>query len=319
MNYELEVRPYQAGDESYILALFRESYGRGLDERAWAWRFRDNPAGPGVIDLAWDGEILAAHYAVSSVLMRIDRHEVCVGLSGTTMTHPDYRGRGLFPLLARTTYERMAGMDMALVWGFPNRLSHRGFVRDLNWVDLWEIPTFRLHLEGFDKAFSLASEIVELERFDIRFDHLWDQVRDDYRIIVKRDSTYLQWRYVENPVASYRILAYVSGQEVLGYAVLKWFRQEMHIVDILTVQDGGVVGEHLVYGAIEMARQSSASAVSLWINVTNPLHRVLERMGFQNEAPVTYFGACILRPDLVGGDALDYRNWYLTMGDSDVY
>lgn len=61
------------------------------------------------------------------------RKDYHTGLSGTTMTHPEYRGKGLFPVLARSTYARMKAANMAMVWGFPNAMSHRGFVRNLNW------------------------------------------------------------------------------------------------------------------------------------------------------------------------------------------
>ena len=318
MNYELEIRPYQPGDESHILALFHQSYGRYLDKQTWAWRFQDNPAGPGVIDLSWDGDVLAGHYAVSSVVLRINGHDRLTGLSGTTMTHPNYRGRGLFPILARRTYTRMAQSDMAIVWGFPNWASHRSFVRDLDWINIWEVPTFRLSLTGRLSLPAVRDNVVELEEFDDRFDHLWEWVKDDYQVIVKRDRRHLQWRYVQNPTEQYRILAYLDAQDLLGYAVLKRYKEELHVVDILALRDPGV-GEQLIYRAAQVALEDSALALGLWLSVTHPLHWALERLGFRNEGPVTYFGGLVLRPDLVGTTVYDYQKWYLTMGDSDVY
>ena len=318
MNSKLEIRPYQLGDESHILELFRQSYGRDLGEQVWAWRFRDNPAGPGVIDLSWDGDVLAAHYAVTSLVLRINGRDWPTGLSGTTMTHPDYRGRGLFPKLARSTYARMAQSGMAMVWGFPNAVSHRGFIRNLDWVDIYEVPTFRLPLTERLSLLPPGDNVVELEEFDDRFDHLWESVKDDYRVITKRDQKYLQWRYVQNPAEQYRILACVDAEEVLGYSVFKRYHAELQVIDILTVQDVEV-GRQLVSRAAQIALENSASALSLWLNVTHPLHLALEKMGFSNGEPVTYFGGLLLQPDLSGTDVYGFRDWYLTMGDSDVF
>ncbi|MEM2001563.1 MAG: GNAT family N-acetyltransferase [Candidatus Methanomethylicaceae archaeon] len=318
MKCELQIRSYQSGDEVHILELFRHSYGRELAEQAWAWRFRDNPAGPAVIELAWDGNTLVAHYAVSLVVLRVNGNEWLTGLSGTTMTHPNYRGRGLFPLLARRTYARMAALNMPIVWGFPNRISHRGFARDLNWVDIWEVPTFRLSLRRDLPITTVRENVVELEDFDERFTQLWERVKDDYQVIVKRDRRYLNWRYVQNPTERYRILAYLDGEDLLGYAVLKRHKEELHVVDLLALR-GTDIGEQLISRAAQIALEDSVSAVSLWLNPTHPLHWALEILGFQNEGPVTYFGGLVLCPDLVGTMVYDYRKWYLTMGDSDVY
>jgi len=235
MNFKLKTCFYKTGDEIHILDLFRKSFGRDLDKRLWFWRFRDNPAGAGVINLAWDGDLLVAHYAITPVISRIHGCDLLTGLSGTTITHPDYRGRGLFPKLARSTYDYMLQLGIGMVWGFPNALSHVGFVRNLNWMDIYEVPTLRLSLT---KHFSLpvpSENVVKLDRFDDRFDCLWEQVENEFQIITKRDLKYLRWRYIQNPSVQYRILAYEDQGNLLGYAVFKQYRNEFQIVDILTV------------------------------------------------------------------------------------
>lgn len=318
MGLDLEMRAYQPGDEDQILALFRHSFGRDLDRAYWAWRFQDSPAGAAVIYLAWDGDILAAHYAVTSVEVRIQGQDWPTGLSGTTMTHPDYRGLGLFPELARRTYARMAETGRAMVWGFPNALSHRGFVRDLNWVDVYEVPTLRLSLAGPLRLPAAGDGVVELAAFDAGFDDLWARVRDDRLIAVKRDSRYLRWRYAQNPAERYRILACVDAGTITGYAVFKRYREELQVVDILSIQDVDV-GIALLAGVAQVAAQESAVAVSLWLNVSHPLHHALEKLGMRNAEPVTYFGGLSLQPGLPEAGLYEFKNWYLTMGDSDVF
>lgn len=45
----------------------------------------------------------------------------------------------------------------------------------------------------------------------------------------------------------------------------------------------------------------------------------LERIGFHNGEPITYFGALALQAYLNQTELYDFRQWYLTMGDSDVF
>jgi GNAT superfamily N-acetyltransferase len=321
MNAELETRPYQLGDEARILELFRQSYGRDLGQQLWSWRFRDNPTGPGIIYVSWDEDVLAAHYAVTPIVLRIDGRDHVAALSGTTMTHPAYRGLGLFPKLAQTTYDHMARSGMAMVWGFPNQFSHRGLIRNLNWVDIYEVPTFRLPLSPGLSLFGPGDNVAELGEFDSRFDHLWERVKDDYQVITKRDKKYLQWRYVQHPTGQYRILAYADAEDVLGYLVFKRFHTDLQVIDILVTQDveGATVGKQLISRAAQIALENSALALNLWLSVTHPLHHALEKLGFRNGEPITYYGGLVLQPELPAAKLYDFHNWYLTMGDSDVF
>lgn len=315
---DIDVRAYEEGDEGSIRTLFDITYGRSMDHNLWQWRFRDNPAGESIIQLAWDNSVLAGHYAVVQAMLSIDGKEVRSGLDVTTMTHPDYRGRGLFRTLAKASYERSAQSGLEIVWGFPNRNSHRGYTQDLGWVDIWEIPTLRLSLPPRVNLPLVSSSVVQVPSFDRRFDCLWEEVKFDYYVIARRDSEYLHWRYASNPKGQYRILVCQYGPNLLGYAVFKRYMNELQVVDLLVKEDIEI-GLQLLSEIARIGVEESAEAVSLWLNVTHPLHRALERLGFENGAPVTYFAGLILGEDTLDRQVYDYRNWYITMGDSDVY
>jgi GNAT superfamily N-acetyltransferase len=311
-----DVRPWQPGDEAAILALFRDSYGKDLSEATWTWRFATAAAGPGVIVLAWDGPRLAAHYAVTAVQLSVDGADVACGLSGTTMTHPDYRGVGLFPRLAEATYAAMHARGMQLVWGFPNDLSHRGFVEDLGWKDIYEIPTLRATLP-LRRAVDGDAAVREETHLDGDFDALWQVARRRYRMVGRRDARALRWRYIDNPGDRYRLLALRDASGLGGYAVIKRYQQELHVIDLLARDDASEA--RLARTAIAVAQSEGAASVSLWLAPHRPLHGELERLGFRNDKPVTYFGARAFDPTVDRTIVEDYRSWHVMMGDSDVY
>ncbi|UCC76253.1 MAG: GNAT family N-acetyltransferase [Anaerolineales bacterium] len=314
---EFDIRPYQAGDEAQIRELFQLSFGRPLPEARRRWRYQDNPAGPALIDLAWRGEVLVAHRAQSLFALCVEGQERLAGLGGGIMTRPEYRGRGLYAALTNRQLQRLAQQGAAIAIGLPNSYSHRIIVRDIGYVDIHEVPTFCLRL-GAERAFPAVRRVVELSQFDARFDRLWQRVKDDHPIIARRDRAHLQWRYVQNPTVQYRILACEDNEELLGYAVCKRFGEQVHVVDLLSVKEAEI-GLHLISRAIEIARRDGASALSMWLNVNHPLHWELEKRGFRNQEPVTYFTGLVLRREFSAHLVYDYRSWYLTMGDSDVY
>jgi len=320
MSENLNIRPYIEGDEKEILELFSLSYGgRQMTLPYWLWRFRNNPSGQGVIELAWEGNLLVAHYAITSVYLYINGQDYLTGLSGTTMTHPSYRGCGLFPELARCTYKEMLDRRMPMVWGFPNTMSHRTFVCELGWQDICVIPVLRLQLEHPCIASHLDNSYVcELPHVDERFDRFWRKVKNDYDIIVRRDRDYIDWRYFSNPIEKYSLIAYMADEEILGYAVFKRYLNELQIVDILTGKDTVDAGKNLIAFIIAKSIKLGANSVSLWLNVTHPLHHALEKMGFRPEGPVMYLGGLLLNQTF-DKSTYDFRRWYFTMGDSDVF
>lgn len=316
-----EIRSFKEGDESSILELFQMSYsGRQMPLPYWQWRFRINPLGQGIISLSWDDKILVAHYAVTNISLSIMGRNYSAGLSGTTMSHPTYRGRGLFPSLARYTFQGMSDRGMVMVWGFPNSVSHRYFIDNLEWQDIYEIPVLRLQL-AYQKmsSFSVSSSVYELFDVDDRFDRLWETCRKDYDIIVCRHRAYINWRYFSNPVEKYRLVTHVENDDqIKGYAVFKRYGNEIQIVDLLISKKDVSVGRQLIHYIIAQAYAAGAKSISLWLNVTHPLHHVLEKIGFRPEGPITYFCGLLLNSQH-DESLYNFRRWYFTMSDSDVY
>lgn len=319
MNDSFDIRAYQPGDETAILDLFEQSFDIPMSIEFWNWRFRDNPEAEPMIDLAWDGDVLAAHYAVSPIIISLAGTPHLAALSMTTMTHPDYRGKGLFTTLASTLYARMEAQGYVIVWGFPNHRSHYGLIRHLMWQDICEIPMFRLDINELRFTPSISDKIIQLSTFGKQFDALWGLAGSNYDIAVRRDHNYLNWRFIANPQHTYYCYGYIEGGQLLGYIVFKQYKTvEIDIVDFLTVPEWPVVRE-LVGAVLEYCRQNSYKAINTWLPLRYPFHLDLEKTGFRNHEPITYFGSRILNSAVANLDFGDVRQWYYTMGDSDTF
>ncbi|MBI4965607.1 MAG: GNAT family N-acetyltransferase [Desulfomonile tiedjei] len=317
---QIEYRSYMPGDEHAILALFRESFGsRTMTMDYWKWRFRENPVGQILIELAWDGDKLAAHYGVSPVLMSIQGKDALCGLSVTTMTHPHYRGRGLFPVLADRLYRRMAETGYLMVWGFPNKNSHEGFVSRLGWRDICEIPMLRLDLGKMKHRPERTAKIGECTVFDDGFNQLWASVSARHAIAVKRDATYLRWRFQSNPENKYQLICYKDDDQLLGYAVWKLYQgTDLEIIDLVAVEQE-TVGTALVAAAVETGLGLGAESVKMWLPRHNPLRANLERTGFREGPPMTFFGARSFDSVPYGTNWSAESAWFYSMSDSDVF
>lgn len=136
----IEIRPYQPGDEFKIVELFKLVFGKTMPLGYWRWRFGNgNPWGSTIV-VAMDGETMAAHYAVSHCrLTSTGTDTIPAAQSMTTMTHPEYRGRGLFVECAKRCFEMAKKAGIKIIWSFPNANSAPGFYNKLGWVRLRRI------------------------------------------------------------------------------------------------------------------------------------------------------------------------------------
>lgn len=314
----IEIKQYNEGDEVAICDLFKSAFNKDLSIEYWNWRYRDNPTGIKMISLMWDGDKLAGHYALSPVYVHIDGQKALSGLSMTTMTHPDYRGLGIFPTLAEHLYNEQKELnELQMVWGFPNNNSHYIFSKVLKWKDVEQIPTFSLYLQNFKKPTD-STDIVLSK--DIKQGYITTaEEKSDYSFRVEKSEKYLNWRYLENPSSVYEIFE-LSHQNKLYYAVSKVFKSydvegkyEIDIVELNFPEDYKSLVE-LVSVLIEHYANFDILKINMWCPLSRKSHLLLEKMGFGNQAPITYLGYRSLNKD-----SRSLVNWQYQMGDSDVY
>lgn len=325
MNESWTCRDYQEGDEHQILSLFDEVFGKKMSLDFWRWRFRDNPFGQGIIKLLFDGNELIGHYAVMPIVVRVVDKPLKAVFSMTTMTHPSYAGKGIFTYLAEETYTTSKSKGYQFAYGFPNKNSYSGFVRKLGWLDLGKITILEKKLAPSTIMPSKAKYVMkEVKYFDNTINKLWDGVQRDYAAIVPRNDIFLNWRFAQNPNATYaKYVALDSANSISGYLILKTYQEnditKGHIVDMLANPD-----THLVASLVEYAcgyfEERSINNISCWIPPKSIYDDVLVDNGFVRSETETYFGFRSFTDDAELNKSLsDIANWYITMGDSDVF
>jgi len=127
-NIVIRERFYETGDENDIEELYFCIYKDRVlkkEKGFWSRQFEQKNK---IIALAFDNDLLASHYAI------VETRNSGVFLSLDTMTHPDYRKRGLFFDLATMVYEKAKKSNIDVVYGFPNKNSFHALSKRLNWI-----------------------------------------------------------------------------------------------------------------------------------------------------------------------------------------
>jgi hypothetical protein len=294
--------------------LFLNSFGKPIQPGYFDWRYINNNKEHLYFNIEIVDQEPVASYSVFPVEIICDGQFVETAISMTTMTHPGWRGRGLFQRLAAELYTQAEEKQIAAIWGFPNANSHAIFKDKLQWSDIYEIPMLVLDLLAVNVSQLQSSN--EINRDDNFFLQYFDPPSDGL-IRVNRSRDYLMWRYARNPINSYR--NYVLSQDgvVTSYLVTKAYGNEIDLVDIQTATPDEA-REILLHVIIESVSNGFVK-MNCWAPAHHFIHGVLERIGFTNNVPVTYFGGRTLISSALPAKWLDYRKWYIQMGDSDVY
>jgi GNAT superfamily N-acetyltransferase len=360
---QLTTRDTASRDTETLVRFAREILDARWTPEFVRYKYFQNPAGPFYGRCAeFDGRAMG-FYGNTPVRLKLGNQIVIAAQAVDALVAPEVRRSGLFATLAEQTYEQMDQAGVALTYAFPNPISHRGFLERLAWTDVGEVPQYvkvldsgalsRLGGRKGPKAWiyraMLAAvgvvtprqasdgkpgvQVREVDAFDARFDRLWQQVAETFPIAVVRDAGYLTWRYVQNPLQRYTILAGERGEDLAGCAVLaQRDTQEggaAALTELLVTPGDEQTGLALLNQAAARARDWGCVQLRCWML---PHHRfyihLLKRCGFlfwpKRYLPglLRYTTPFIIRPRPGGQLALDparLENWFITMGDHDDY
>jgi GNAT superfamily N-acetyltransferase len=294
--------------------LFLLSFGRRLPPNYFDWRYLNNNHDEILFSIENQDQNLVASYSAFPVNLIRNGEIFPAAMSMTTMTHPLFRGQGLFQSLANELYEHLRELHIRAIFGFPNSNSHSTFNDKLFWTDIYEVPTLIIDCEGLDTArLVLSLEVLRDDEFIFEY----PVPPHDGLIRVHRSKSYLSWRYAKNPVNKYKNFVLLNGGKVSSFVVAKDYGEGLDLVDVQVKnpEEGAILLRHI----LKLCLDGNKRQVSCWAPTHHHLHGLLERIGFKNSTPITYFGGRELISSAMPLDWLNFKSWYLQMGDSDVF
>ncbi|MEN2768690.1 GNAT family N-acetyltransferase [Ornithinibacillus xuwenensis] len=302
-----------------LMDLFKNAFKRDISKEFLKWRYLDNPYHDLLVCVAMnENDEIIANYSASPCELVYNNNYYKTAISMTTMTHTDYAGRGLFTKLANTLYSHMEEKNYLNIYGFPNLNSHYGFIKKLQWEDIYEIPTMKLDLS----LIHLHEEnhhvtIQEDNNFKLNYTNL---TNTNSKIKLNKTANYLSWRYQANPLHDYHNHVISNEKDhVDAYCIVKYYGENnLDIVEFHANSQENATS--LLHSILLQAKKAGIQTVNTWVSIHSPYRSIFERNGFLNSTPVTYFGGRLFNQnELKNGIFTNFREWDIQMGDSDVY
>lgn len=226
-----------------------------LNENYFKWKYH-TPAGKAVVAIVKDGDKILASNAMFPLFIKYKNSVFRGWQSCDTATLPSMRGKGYFKNCIQLLSNYVEPNE--LFFGFPNNNSIHGF-KKIGWVSKGIITTWVNPVSLF--ACDLSRNINQLFCFDeLHNSFLKNTGEDDYISIIK-DSKYLNWRYVQNPVYQYNIFVFHDRGEAQGYIIVRTADVLDHKIVIvmelctLTPKIGIILLRHIAQWAKRLSRK----------------------------------------------------------------
>lgn len=324
-------RAFREGDEDAILALFAETFPHAPRSRqSFDWKYRRNPFGNGHISLTFDEEgRLAGHYAGYPVPFVAGSESFLAHQIGDTMTSPAVRhvGRGPTSILGRTAahfYSEFCDGKVAYNYGFNVANIQKFSMRFLRSDRVESVP-YRVRdlernpLRPLTRAerWARGFRLEEVRSVDGEWDELFDRVARDFGFLVRRDSTYVRWRYLECPDVRYIVIAIRQWRRLAGWSVFR--------VNDGVLLWGDALFDYRVHDAAavllrHMAPELGARRIAGWFP-TRPrwFERVLRDLQLESAPEPQDLGLMCVPFVQADATAQMRERLYYTLGDSDLF
>ena len=342
-----DVVRYRHGDRRAIDALYRRVFGIDAAESSrlrWEWQYHRNPNNPGSEPEIWvarEGPALIGHYATMPVKLSIKGTDIQGSWGMDVMVAPERQRQGLGEVLFRT-WDRHVGASLGMG---PSEASYQLF-RKLRWPDVGPVPCFvkpltrrALRVPNWPVAINrlisaltlpfvkivarnrpLRAEVRLLQRFDDSFTDLWQSVASRFDLAVRRDASYLNWKYTSAPHVRYSIAALRRDDRNVGYAVYRHLVEPRGrvtlLVDFLTDPDDYEGFTTLLGWVDREARRADSDKIRAYA-LHGGYGRILRKCGyFQVKSTM----GLVVKVNAVEVPSTFYEEtdtWHITLGDSD--
>jgi predicted N-acetyltransferase YhbS len=335
---QCRIRQATPDDLPAIRALFRMCFGFEQPQFHFRSKFFQASVGTSIVMIAEQDGRLIGHYALWGIPLRLGFELIAGAQSVDTMTHPEYRRRGVLVRLATAAMDIAVRRGIEVVYGFPNEGSLTASVRRLNWHQVGNVQTFmrplrpegmrripkhlhvptRMALRVWPTASTAGYDICDARPSDGAIALLLqNRAPADGACQTERSPQWYDWRFSHSFGRDYRWLTLESGGGPAAFAV--WGRDTSNgnglLADVVAVDDNAYAAA--VAAVIDRARQANCAAVGTM--TTRPeILRALRANGFRRHGNLP-FKVRALTGRVLGANIYQPEAWRLLGADCDSF
>lgn len=310
------------------------------------WFYLRNPLRQGRIWLIQKDGVPVGTAGVGFRRIKVLGREILSGVAADMAVDARHRVLGPALMLQRAVYG-LAGSDVDVIYAMPNpgataAMKRTGYkvigglcryTRVLNPAGYLQnriknrplagilsaaaIPAMRLASKETRVRTPRGYRLTAVEKFDKRFDELWNKMSSGFRVIADRGADYLNWRFNECSSVTYQTLALIDDKDaVRGYVIYHRDGDAVEMAD-LSYDGTGPVFDMLVSAFIKRMYKDGAASIFFSFFGSSAIKQMIGGFGFIKRADSVPF-ALAAGPDAgLEKEMKEEENWFLTSGDMD--
>jgi len=347
----IEIRTLEERDLKFLPGIYREVFDVEKESAFWRWKYFDNPAGRHLMAVAVEADSgrVVGQVGTIPTSMMIAGKKVLGAQTCDIVILPEFQKGGPFFKLHAHATGLLSPAGVEIVFGYSIKKTLKISQRLLKFRSVF--PVRRL-VRVLDPAEFLKKKVPvaplanmlgkvggrvmhmvhstgvsvpdgfrvsEIKDFDGRFDRLMEAVGSRIQVMLCKDSSYLNWRYVKCPSVDYKVFAVENDEAVAGFIVVTVLDEDLrrgYILDLLTDPGIDVTGA-LINRAVNYCYEEKADSVNSWSREGSPSWECMRQKGF---AVKETNHNLIVRWELEEGppvDVTDAAMWDTALGDSD--
>jgi len=305
-----QILRYDKRHYNQFVELFQNSIEKYKTKSYFSYNLSPTPYGSSIrVLMKYNGQIVGSH-SIRPLLISVNNKEVLGGLTYNTMTHPEHRNKGIFTALATKTHEVAKRKKFKIILGFSNPASIYGYTRKLGHKELGPINFLKINKIGFD---SQQLPIIRKHWFPKNLDNIIQSFQNKlrYSIMIKKNSKYVKWKYQKNPETFY----YTCYKENEYFFILKEYENSVHVIDYFCTEPNFL--KILLTTALKFSKKRS-KMLTMWIPTNHYLMQLINKGDYEIMKQQQFFHITCFDKKLKSS-VLNFKNWFYTMGDSDVF
>lgn len=237
----MEIREADEYDIPKIVKVLKASLGEDqleLSEKVWKYKHLENPFGKSIVLIADENKEIIGVRAFMRWEWQFGVEKFQALRAVDTATHPNHQGKGVFKKLTLEAVQNSKANNYHFIFNTPNEQSRPGYLK-MGWKQVGEIfvgikPSFSfLKFKNTRKSYEIKKNITN-EHIDSLCREWNNKLAAKSGLFTPKSAEMLRWRYEENPLQSYEVLAdngYYLAAYVKKRGSFKEFRVAEYIYD----------------------------------------------------------------------------------------
>lgn len=279
----------------------------------------------------------------------VDGKPYVAGIAGDLGIDKSHRGKGSGNLLQKIGADEYQNVKMDFLYGTPNVISEKTCLnagyhivgRTIRMVKVLKSEYFlnryiksQVISEPLGKIVDTVIKIKEkrkttsteteyhaepLDKFDQRFDTLWENNKASYPIIGDRSSTSLNWRFTSSEYRNYRVFSVSkkNTKKLGGYIVYQIKNKNVLIADIFYDKLANSLNP-LINKFIEFQRSQPVDVITIIFFGSSKVTEAIRRHGFMKRPDNRSIIVHVPNKASVKTTLLNKEKWHYLDGDNDA-